>query len=62
MLPIAPSTCHRAGQVDPTRRSDRAQRDDVLCREIQRVYHDHYQVYGPRKAWKQLRRNGVRVA
>ena len=27
-----------------------AQCDDVLYREIQRVYHDHYQVYGPRKA------------
>ncbi len=64
MLPIAPSTYHRhrAGQVDPTRRSARAQRDDALRPEIQRVYDAHHQVYGPRKVWKQLRREGVRVA
>ena len=39
VLPIDPSTYHRhrAGPVDPTRRSTRVQRDDVLCREIQRV-------------------------
>jgi transposase InsO family protein len=40
----------------------RAQRDDVLRPEIQRVYDEHHQVYGPRKVWKQLRREGVRVA
>jgi putative transposase len=64
VLPIAPSTYHRhrAGQVDPTRRSARAQRDDALRPEIQRVYDEHHQVYGPRKVWKQLRRERVRVA
>ena len=46
----------------PTRRSARAQRDDQLRVEIQRVYDEHQQVYGPRKVWKQLRRDGVRVA
>ena len=51
VLPIAPSTYHRhrAGQVDPTRRSARAQRDEALRPEIQRVYAEHFQVYGPRK-------------
>ncbi len=64
VLPIAPSTYHRhrAAQVDPTRRSARAQRDDALRLEIQRVYDEHHQVYGPRKVWKQLRREGFRVA
>ena len=64
VLPIAPSTYHRhrASQVDPTRRSARARRDDALRPEIQRVYDEHHQVYGPRKVWKQLRRERVRVA
>ena len=64
VLPIAPSTYHRqrAALIDPTRRSARAQRDDGLRPEIQRVYDEHFQVYGPRKVWKQLRREGVRVA
>ena len=64
LLPIAPSTYHRhrAVQVDPTRRSARAQRDDGLRVEIQRVWDAHHQVYGPRKVWKQLRREGIRVA
>jgi putative transposase len=64
VLPIAPSTYHRhhARQLDPTLRPARALRDDVLRPEIQRVYDEHHQVYGPRKVWKQLRREGVRVA
>ena len=64
VLPIAPSTYHRhrAAPVDPTRRSARAQRDDALRPEIQRVYDEHHQVYGPRKVWKQLRREGFCVA
>jgi len=64
VLPIAPSTYHRhrVRRVDPGCRSARAQRDEVLRREIQRVFDAHHQVYGPRKVWKQLRREGVRVA
>jgi putative transposase len=64
VLPIAPSTYyrHHARQLDPTLRPARALRDDVLRPEIQRVYDEHHQVYGPRKVWKQLRREGVRVA
>ncbi len=38
------------------------ERDDVLRVEIQRVYDEHHQVYGPRKVWKQLRREGIGVA
>ena len=64
VLPIAPSTYHRyrQRQADPARRSARAQRDDTLRVEIQRVYDEHHQVYGPRKVWKQLRREGIRAA
>ncbi len=64
VLPIAPSTYHRHRhqRTHPTRRSARAQRDDQLRVEIQRVYDEHQQVYGPRKVWKQLQREGVRVA
>ena len=56
VLPIAPSTYHRHRhqRTHPTRRSARAQRDDQLRIEIQRVYDAHQQVYGPRKVWKQL--------
>jgi putative transposase len=64
VLPIAPSTYfrHRAHQVDPTQRSARAQRDDELRVEIQRVWDANQQVYGPRKVWRQLRREGDSVA
>ena len=40
----------------------RAQRDDWLKREIQRVYDENHQVYGVRKVWRQLLREGIRVA
>ena len=64
MLPIASSTYHRhrRQQVDPTRQSMRAHRDEALRLEIQRVWDAHHQVYGPRKVWKQLQREGARVA
>jgi len=64
VVPIAPSTYfrHKARSADPTRRSARAQRDDELRVAIRRVWDAHLQVYGPRKVWKQLRREGVTVA
>ena len=64
VLPIAPSTYfrHKAQQQDPATRSARARRDDDLRAAIQRVWDEHEQVYGPRKVWKQLRRDGIRVA
>jgi transposase InsO family protein len=64
VLPIAPSTYFgRKGlERDPARRSPRAQRDAELRREIQRVWQEHHQVYGPRKVWRQLRREGHVVA
>ena len=64
VVPIAPSTYfwHKARHADPTRRSARVQRDDGWRRGIQRVWDDNQQVYGPRKVWRQLRRDGHRVA
>jgi transposase InsO family protein len=64
VLPIAPSTYFRwkAQQQDPTTRSARAQRDDDLRAVIQRVWDANEQVYGPRKVWRQLRREKVDVA
>jgi putative transposase len=63
-LPIAPATYwrHKAQQADPTRRSVRAQRDDVLKREISRVWDEHEQVYGAEKVWRQLGREQIRAA
>jgi transposase InsO family protein len=64
LLPIAPSTYFlwKAQQQDPTTRSARAQRDDDLRTAIQRVWDANEQVYGPRKVWRQLKREGQRVA
>jgi transposase InsO family protein len=63
-LAIAPSTYYRHKQqhADPSARSARAQRDDELRLAIQRVWDANHQVYGPRKVWKQLRREGIVVA
>jgi len=64
MLPIAPATyyAHLAQRRDPSRRSPRARRDADLREAIQRVFNANFQVYGPRKVWQQLQREGVRVA
>jgi putative transposase len=64
VVPIAPSTYfrHKARHRDPTRRSARTQRDDALRIAIQRIWDANQQVYGPRKVWRQLRREGHRVA
>lgn len=63
-LPIAPSTyyLHKAQAADPSRRSARAQRDDTLRGRIADVHQRHRHVYGGRKVWQQLRRDGVDVA
>ncbi|WP_244440855.1 IS3 family transposase, partial [Escherichia coli] len=63
-LHIAPSTYYHCQQQrhHPDKRSARAQRDDWLKKEIQRVYDENHKVYGVRKAWRQLLREGIRVA
>ena len=63
-LPIAPSTYfrHKAQQRDPDVRSARRRTDDERRSEIQRVWTEHQQVYGPKKVWKQLRREDYAIA
>jgi putative transposase len=64
VLPIAPSTYHEhaAKRRDPARRSERAKRDEVLKGEVQRVFDENFRVYGVRKVWRQLGRDGIAVA
>nr|WP_167544920.1 IS3 family transposase [Shigella dysenteriae] len=63
-LHIAPSTYYHCQQQrhHPDKRSARAQRDDWLKKEILRVYDGNHQVYGVCKVWRQLLREGIRVA
>jgi putative transposase len=63
-LPIAPSTYFLRKRLarDPTRRSTRAQQDDVLRAIIGRIWTENHQVYGPRQVWRQMGREGLRVA
>ena len=63
-VPIAPSTYyeHKAREGEPERAPSRVRRDGWLCGSIRRVYDEHFGVYGVRKVWRQLRREGVAVA
>ena len=64
LLPIAPST-YRACQArrdDPSRLPARAKRDAELRVEIARIHAENFGVYGARKVWRQLRREGFEVA
>lgn len=64
VLPIAPSTYHEhaAQRRDPERMSERAKRDEQLKKEVKRVFDENFGVYGVRKAWRQLQREGFAVA
>ena len=63
-LPIAPSTFydHLAKRANPDLRSDRAKQDQALRPEIKRTWEENYRVYGVRKVWHQMRREGFQVA
>ncbi|WP_344016358.1 IS3 family transposase, partial [Kitasatospora atroaurantiaca] len=61
VLQFAPSTYYAAKKREG-RPSRRQLRDDELGAEIRRVYDENRQVYGARKVWRQLRREGVEVA
>ncbi len=63
-LQIAPSTYYdfKAKQNEPAKRSARKQSDALYREEIQRIYDANFQVYGVRKIWHQLRREGYTVA
>jgi transposase InsO family protein len=64
VLPIAPSTVYDRLTVmrDPERASSRAKRDASHCRDIERIWNDNHQVYGARKIWHALRREGKDIA
>jgi transposase InsO family protein len=64
VLPIAPSTYHEhaAKRADPAKLSARAKRDVSLKVEVRRVFAENFEVYGVRKVWRQLRREGFDIA
>ncbi|MFH1679099.1 MAG: IS3 family transposase [Candidatus Eisenbacteria bacterium] len=64
LLAIAPSLYYeqKARERDPGRLPARAHRDRELRREIRRVWEEDYSVYGIRKVWRQLNREGRTVA
>ena len=64
VLPIAPSTYHKhvAQRRDPLRLSARARRDLALKPEIARVFAENFAVYGVRKVWRQMMREGFPIA
>lgn len=64
VLKIAPSTYHahdarRRGVGAPP---PRVMRDVLLSKEVRRVFEENFRVYGVRKVWRQLMREGVKVA
>jgi hypothetical protein len=64
VLPIAPSTYHErvACRADPFRLSARARRDEALKAEVRRVFDENFGVYGVRKVWRQMKREGFAIA
>ena len=63
-VPRAPSTYyeHKACEAEPARGPARVRRDGWRCGDIRRVHAEHFDVYGVRKVWRPLRREGVAVA
>jgi transposase InsO family protein len=64
LLPIAPSTYYEnvTKRLDVDRLSIRARSDIGLKIEIRRVFEHNFRVYGVRKVWRQLKREGFDVA
>ncbi len=64
VLPIAPSTyrAHAARRRSPDLAPAREKRDRALAPEVRRVFEENFSVYGARKVWRQLRREGFEVA
>jgi len=64
MMPIAPSTYYerKGQQANLERLSARSRRDLELRPEIHRVWEENFQVYGARKVWRQMNREGIDVA
>jgi len=64
VLPIAPSTYyeHAARRAQPAKAPPRVHRDATLSEHIRRIWEENFRVYGVRKVWRQLLREGIRVA
>jgi putative transposase len=64
VLAIAPSTYHAhvRRRDNPETAPPRVRRDETLMQEIRRVFDENFQVYGVRKVWRQLRREGRQTA
>jgi putative transposase len=64
VLPIAPSVYYeqKARQCQPDRQPARARRDERLGAQVHRVWRENREVYGVRKVWNQLQREGHVVA
>ena len=64
VLKIAPSTfhAHAARRARPDMAPPRIQRDEALKPQILRVFAENFQVYGVRKVWRQLKREGFEIA
>jgi len=63
VLPVAPSTYYeqKARQADPKRLPRRLVRDAELREQIERVWKENRSVYGARKVWRRLQREGFCV-
>jgi putative transposase len=59
VLQVAPSTYYAARRRSP---SARQRRDEALKPKLRQVHAEHFGVYGVRKLWHQLRREGMPVA
>ena len=64
VLPIAPSTYYAdvARRRDPAKLSARARQDAAMKIEVRRVFDENFRVYGVRKVWRQLKRDGFDIA
>lgn len=64
VLPIAPSVYYaaKAREDDYLRIPPRVRYDQVLGEEIRQIWKNNFEVYGARKVWHQLKRDGFRVA
>jgi putative transposase len=59
-LPIAPATYYelKAREAQPERQPPRVRKDAEVAGEIRRIWDENFQVYGARKVWRQLSREG----
>ena len=64
VLAIAPSAYreHARRRAEPETAPARVKRDCTLMQDIKRVFDENFQVYGVRKVWRQLLREGHAVA